>query len=272
MENHISMKKLIGIGIVLVLVAFGLYLLGFKGTTMESTNQTGTTNSTTSNSLNIDPTDANLEDIGTIHETMDLDNLDLLEQIIESNQDGGVREQAIMTYGDIALRTGNSEQAMDFLKGIALDEQNDSGVQEAAIANYYYLKEQDNGTEQAEATFDASVMGNQTVGSNLTIVLDATVPKDADVRFVIMRIGSTENDSEHLAGEFEPYTESVVGKVQLLSENPISYSLVAGETKEVPFILELDQPGKYTITCGIVIGYDFLDYEEITKEVEIEVQ
>ncbi|VVC02496.1 Uncharacterised protein [Candidatus Bilamarchaeum dharawalense] len=214
------------------------------------------------------PINITSEDISQIHGTMDSNSLDLLKQVIKNNQDNYTRERAIFTFTDISIHANKSSEALLFLKEIALTEQN-SSVKSAAFANYYFIKDQN---PVQNAYLNVSINGVQEIGNNITIVLTGGSTIDNHAEFVVKKIESFGVDEDHIVYEDEPYTQSVLGKIILLTNNPQSFDSIANTPYTKSFVFLLNGTGEYIITVGAIYKYDLLDYEEIDKKIGVRVQ
>jgi len=176
------------------------------------------------------------------------DYIQELMSVVEKNKDPYVRERAIFTLTDIAIRKYETEKIVDFLKEIAMKETEDN-VRTAAYANidlireYYPLEKQ--------GSLELSVSGD--------------IKKSSSIK-LIARISSKVNVEDAIVG-----IDYLHKNIELLSMPYYKTDLKANEPKEFEFELLLKEVGEYEIPVTLMLSFDRIDYEEIREEILLKV-
>jgi hypothetical protein len=190
--------------------------------------------------------------ISEIHTRLDPKDIPELKQIIESHPDAYTRERAVFALADIAIRNNVTEDVIDFLKGVAYNEENDQ-VMSAAYSNLYLIRQ----SHPLETRGDLAlrVEGEIKEGNTVTVVASASSTVDVDEAALgVKRIAP--------AG---------IGLDGSNADNPVGISLRAGEPQDVPFTIQLGREGKYLILCVLKLSFDRVDYQTIEKGIYLTV-
>ena len=196
--------------------------------------------------------------ISDIHLRLDPADIPELKQIIESHPDSYTRERAVFVLTDIAIRKDVTDDAIDFLKGIAYNEENDV-VRSAAYSNLDLIRE----FYPLETRGDLAlrVEGEIREGNTITVVATASSTVDVDEAAVgVKRLA--EFGAEETTG-IQLDTSS--------HRNPTRLSLRAGESEDVPFTVQLGKEGKYLILWVLKLSFDRVDYQVIEKGIYLTV-
>lgn len=164
-----------------------------------------------------------------------------LEEIIETHENASVREAAILALADITIMKNETEQVVDFLKDIAMNEK-EVNVRSAAYAALDLIREIY--PLEKKGTLEVDIIGD--IKKNGNIILVATISSTVDVE------GSIAIEYLHL--NIEPLTA------------PFKYvNLEADISQDVEFELHLEDVGEYFIPVILMLSFDRVDYE-ITKK------
>lgn len=217
------------------------------------------------------------EDMTQMRMDANSSSLAILEGIIAGTGDNYTRERAVIAYADIALRTGNGEDALNFLKGVAYNEQNDE-VRTSAYTNYYWLKE--GMGKGAQSEMDVEVSGDLLTGNNITILVTAFTNRSATDPAKIScgaqdlaehnvttggapGVGVIVNDSTSGIGAF--------AKAQVLPPDMLRRDLSVGVPVSVPFTVNLKESGQTLVKCRVEVRHDRLDYDELEEWVYLDI-
>ncbi len=176
------------------------------------------------------------------------DYIEQLKDIIVSGTDPYIRERGIFTLTDIALRENDTDEIVDFLKDIAVNESNDN-VRTAAYANVDLIRQTHPLPRQG--SLELTISGEIKKGSTITLI--ATISSSIEVSDAIIGI-------QRLHHDIEP-----------VSSPATNVHLNAGETQRLEFELKLNETGEYTIPVTLMLSFDQVDYEEIHREVVLTV-
>jgi len=202
------------------------------------------------------PAPADVSQIEEIHLRMDPADIDDLMSIIEGESEDYVRERAVLTLTDIAIRTGKAEGVIGFLKDLAYNEEGDQ-VRTAAynamdqIRQLYPLK--------VEAGLDLLIDSDIFQGATVSLVARCYCERDVDDASVGIRRIDAIGDS--------PQEGISVG-----SPSPVNFSLEGGEPNEITFDLVLSEAGRYDVVCTLDLGFDRVDYLTMEKTAQIRVE
>jgi len=167
--------------------------------------------------------------------------------VVEKNEVPYVRERAIFTLTDIAIRKYETEKIIDFLKDIAMNESDDN-VRTAAYANIDLIREIY--PLEKKGSLNLSISGDIKKDSNITLI--AKISSKVDVE-AIVGIDYLHNN------------------IELLSPPYHKVDLKANEPQEVEFDLHLKETGEYFIPVTLMLSFDRVDYETIEDEIVINV-
>ena len=217
------------------------------------------------------------ENITSMRMEMDPNSLPTLEGIISGTGDNYTRERAVIAYADIALRTGNGEDALGFLKGVAYNEQNDE-VRTSAYTNYYWLKE--GMGKGAESEMHVEVSGDLLTGNNITILVTAFTNRSATDPAKIS-CGAQSLEEHSFSGGANPgegfiVNDSTSGKgayanAQVLAPDMLRKDLSPGVPVDTPFKVYLKQSGQTVVKCKVEVRHDRLDYDELEEWVYLDI-
>lgn len=239
MEKSVRMVGIIGLVIALVLL-IGLLVLVREEPAKES-DASGMTDVMGS------PEMSNLE---AMQLEPPKDYIEKLKDVIESDQDPYVRERGIFTLTEIAMRKNDTGEIVEFLKDIAEGE-GEENVRTAAYATIDLIR--DKHPLEKKGSLELSISGKIKKGADITLIarVSSTITPTEDA---IVGITSLDNN------------------IEMLSENGIQrFQLKANEPKEARFDLRLKETGEYYIPVTFMMSFDRIDYEEIHKEVHIQV-
>jgi len=220
---------------------------------------------------------ATTEDITQMRMDANSSSLALLESIIAGTGDNYTRERAVIAYADIALRTGNGEDALNFLKGVAYNEENDE-VRTSAYTNYYWLKE--GMGKGAQSEMDLEVSGELLTGNNITILVTASTTRQATDPAKIS-CGGQSPDAPSYSGGAQPGESVTLGgstsgpgafaHAQVQSPDLVRRDLSVGVPIDVPFTVYLKESGQTLVKCRVEVRHDRLDYDELEKWVYLDI-
>jgi hypothetical protein len=168
-----------------------------------------------------------------------------LMSIVEENKDPYIRESAIFALTDIAVRKNETEEIIDFLKDIAINEPEDN-VRTSAYANIYLIR--DIYPLEKKGSLELSVSGDIRKESNITLIAEVSSTIDIEEEAII---GITNLDNN----------------IELLSDGVHKIILEANIPRVVNFDLHLKETGRYIIPVTLKLSFDRIDYEKIHKEV-----
>ncbi len=172
-----------------------------------------------------------------------------LISIVENNDtDPYIRERAIFTLTNIAIRKHETGDIIDFLKEVAINEKEDN-VRTAAYANIDLIR--DIYPLEKKGHLDISISGD--IKKNTNISLIAKISSKVDIKKAVIGI-----DRLHI-------------NIDPLSPIHHEVDLKANEPKEVQFYLHLKETGEYEIPVTLMLSFDRIDYEMITDEIQINV-
>lgn len=165
-----------------------------------------------------------------------------LMDIIRKNPDPYIRERAVFTLTDIAIKKNASEKIVPELREIALNGQ-DANLQSAAYANLALI---DTVLPKIpQATLNISVQGTIRPGQTITVVAVIT---------------SQRQPAKALVGT------SLIPKGLDLTSPPITaVKLVPGSPASVPFTFTIRDPGDYKIPVHLLVSYNRVESEQITR-------
>lgn len=223
------------------------------------------------------PTEMNTpEDISAVHMAMDPTSLPGLEAVIKGDGDNYTRERAVITYADIAFRSGNGEQAMGFLKGVAYDEQNDE-VRTSAYANYYWLKEAMD--VPSDSSMEVAVSGDLKTGNNITVLVTVSGSRPT-TDFAEISCGGVDLGNHSVTTGGSPDTGVVLNtstagsgafsKAWVLPPDMVRKNITEMPLT-VPFTVYLRESGQSLVKCRLEARYDRLDYDELEKDILLDI-
>jgi hypothetical protein len=175
--------------------------------------------------------------------------IEKLTSVAQDNDDPYIRERAVFTLTDIAVELNETEDIIDFLKVLAMDETEDD-VRTAAYANIDLIR--DLFPPEKQGFLELHLSGN--IGKGSEVALIAKVSSTIDL------------EEEAILGII-----SLPDGIELLSTGVLKLELEANVPKEVGFDLRLNQTGEYIITVALKLSFDRIDYEEVHKDVYLTV-
>jgi hypothetical protein len=173
------------------------------------------------------------------------DYIDELVSIVKENEDPYVRERAVFTLVDIAIEGNETEEIVDFLKELAMNETDDN-VRTAAYANIDLIR--DLYPPEKKGAIALYFLGDIKKGSEVSLVAEVS--------------SATYLNEEAILG-----ITSLPDGIELLSPGVLKLELEANIPQEVDFNLRLNQTGEYIIAVALKLSFDRIDYEIIHKDV-----
>jgi len=173
------------------------------------------------------------------------DYIQELMSIVENNKDPYTRERAIFALTDIAIRKYETEKIIDFLKDVAVAEEEDN-VRTAAYANIDLTREIY--PLEKKTSLELAISGHVKKNSNIKLI--ATISSKVDAQAVIG-------------------IDYLHTNIELLSLPYHKVDLKADETQKVEFDLRLKETGEYFIPVTLILSFDRIDHETIEDEVHI---
>jgi len=200
-----------------------------------------------------DITEERTESLGSQYlEDMQLDPPDdyigQLKDVISTGTDQYIRERGIFTLTDIAIREGDTGEIIDFLKDVAMNE-SDENVRTAAYANVDLIRQAHPLPERG--VLEVSISGEIKKESMITLI--ASISATIDVSDAIVGIQRLHQD------------------IVPISSPATNMNLQAGEKQTFECELKLNGTGEYSIPVMLMLSFDRLDYEAITREVVLTV-
>jgi len=192
-----------------------------------------------------------------LHRNMEPGSIPELMEIIRKSPDNDARERAMFVLTDISLNASNTEETVQLFKDIALSEENDD-VRTAAYTNLYHIRSVH--PPESRGTLEVRIQGNLREGSRVTLI--ATVSSSVDV-------GNALTGIQKIADKESSHTDGIT--LNSSHPMPLKLSLKAGVPQEIPFTLDIHKKGLYKIVYVLILQFDRVDSEEITKEILIEV-
>ena len=172
-----------------------------------------------------------------------------LTSIVENNDDPYIRERAIFTLTKIAIRGNETDEIIDFLKNLAINDK-DEDIQSAAYSNIYLIREIY--PSEKQGSVELSIIGEIRKGGNITLCAKVSSKFDVNIP-AIVGIGHLDNN------------------IELNSPGVEKIWLKANEPQEVRFNLHLKETGQYIIPVGFELRFDLVDYESIHQRVLIKI-
>jgi hypothetical protein len=191
----------------------------------------------------------NIEYLESMQQDPPADYIDKLMSIVKNNEDPYVRERAVFTLVDIAVEGNETEEIIDFLKELAMNETDDN-VRTAAYANIDLIRD---------------LFPPENKGA-ITLYLSGDIQKGSEVSLVAEVSSATDLNEEAIFG-----ITSLPDGIELLSPGVLKLELEANVSEEVDFNLRLNQTGAYIITMALKLSFDRIDYEIIYKDVYLAV-
>lgn len=175
--------------------------------------------------------------------------IEKLMSIVQDNDDPYVRERAVFTLVDIAIGGNETEEIIDFLKVLAMDETEDN-VRTAAYANIDLIR--DLFPPEKKGFLELYLSGDISKGSEVSLIAEVSSTIDLEEEAILGII-------------------SLPDGIELLSTGVLKLELEANVPEEVVFNLRLNQTGEYIITVALKLSFDRIDYEEVHKDVHLTV-
>ena len=172
-----------------------------------------------------------------------------LTSIVEKDDDPYIRERAIFTLTNIAIKGNETDEIIGFLKNLAISDK-DEDIQSAAYSNIYLIREIY--PLEKKGSMELSVIGDIRKGSNITFCAEVSSKVDVNIP-AIVGIGHLDNN------------------IELDSPGVEKISLKANVPQEVRFDLHLKETGQYIIPVGFELRFDLVDYESIHQRIAIKI-
>jgi len=195
------------------------------------------------------PEVATVGDLIAIQKHPPPDYIEELTLIIESNQNRTVRDAAVNTLTDIAIRKSETEKVMDFLKDLAAHEE-DPVIMSAAYSSINLIRY----TYPPEpiGSLDLSVSGNVRKGGTITII--ATFASKRDVDRAVLGLAVPPDDIEMITP-------------------PVFYTNLTAHTgTSRTFQLRLLDTGEFKIPVQLSLSTGLTDSEQIDRYVSLVVR
>jgi len=177
------------------------------------------------------------------------DYAEKLTSIVEEHEDPYVRERAVFTLVDIAVEGNETDEIIDFLKDLAMNEADDN-VRTAAYANLDLIRD---------------LFPPESKGS-LELSLDGEIRHGAEVQLVAEVSSTVDLEEAAIVGII-----SLPDGIELLSDGVVKVKLAAGVPQAVGFDLRLNETGEYIVSLALKLSFDRIDYEVIHKDVYLAV-
>jgi hypothetical protein len=178
------------------------------------------------------------------------DYMEALMSLVEENEDSYVRESAIFTLTDLKIRDNETDDIIDFLKDIAMNEE-DENVRTAAYANIDLIR--DVYPLEKQGSLELHVTGDIMKNNNITIL--ANVSSNVTL------------EEEAIVG-----INSWDDKIDMLSERMFKLNLEANITQQVSFVLHLNDTGEFFIPVTLKLCFDIIESENIKKQIYLNVE
>jgi hypothetical protein len=169
-----------------------------------------------------------------------------LTLIIERNQDQAVRDAAVNTLTDIAIRRSETERIMDFLKDLTLDEE-DPVIMSAAYASIDLIRD----------AYPLPPMGS------LNLSVRGNVKRGEDIE-IIATFSSTQNIEKAVLGLDIP-----LDFIEPVTPYILYTNLTANTPKMHTFQVHILESGEIRIPVQLLVSTDRTDYEQIDREVQL---
>ena len=171
-----------------------------------------------------------------------------LESIVKNdNADPYIRERAIFTLTDISISRNETDKIIGFLSGIAMDETDDN-IRTSAYANLDLIRE--------AFPLEKRVF--------LNVSISGKIKKDSIINISANLM--SKGDGEAIVG-FRQLDQNIVP----LTQPFYKVNLKADAPNEFKFQLHITKAGKYVLPFSARISFDRIDYEEINKEIYLDV-
>jgi hypothetical protein len=171
-----------------------------------------------------------------------------LESIIKNNNaDPYIRERAIFTLTDLSISRNETDKIIVFLSSIAMDEKDDN-IRTSAYANLDLMRE----AFPLEKRFflNVSISGKIKKDSIINISANLMSKGNGEVIFGFRQI------DQNIVPLTQPFY-----KINLKANTP----------NEFKFELHIKKAGKYVLPFSARISFDRIDYEEINREIYLDV-
>jgi hypothetical protein len=195
------------------------------------------------------PEDATVSYLISIQKKPPADYIDELTRIIQRNKNQTVRDVAVNTLADIAIRKGEPDKIMGFLKNLTVNEK-DPVIMSAAYA----------GIDRIRDKYPLPPMGS------LVLSASGNVRKGGEVS-IIATFSSTTNINKAVLGlDFPP------DSIEMITP-PVYYTnLTANTPAEHIFKIRILKTGKFKIPIELSVSTDRTDYEQIERFVLLDVR
>lgn len=192
-----------------------------------------------------------VEDLEAMQVDVPDDYISKLKAIIEGDSDPYVRERAVFTLAEIAVRRHETGDVVGIVREVAENESDDN-VRTAAYANLDVIRSY--APPENNSTLELNVTGDLRKGE--TITLTAKVSSRIDIeKEAMLSIPSLHNNVELVSG-------SRVQKIRLQ----------AGEPREVEYKLKLNETGTYFVPVSLLVSLSRTEHEKLREEVHLVVE
>jgi hypothetical protein len=195
------------------------------------------------------PEDATVDYLISVQKNPPGDYISELTLIIQKNKNQTVRDVAVSTLTDIALRKGEPEKITGFLKDLTVHEK-DPVIMSAAYAGIDLIRD----------TYPLPPMGS------LNLSVSGNVRKGGEVAIMATFSSTTDIDRAVLGLDFPG------GSIETIS-TPVYYTNL---TADVPvthtFNLRILKTGRFKVPVQLMVSTDRTDYEQVEREIILVVQ
>jgi hypothetical protein len=196
----------------------------------------------------LDTTGSDLSSIEAVQLNPPDNYIQQLKDIIENDPDPYARETALLALTEIAMRKNSTGEIVDYLKNIAMDEE-DENVRTSAYVSIDLIRDR----------YPLEPKGS------LELSIEGEIKKRADITFIATVASTSATTGEAMVG-----ITSLHNNIELLSDKgTLKFLLNANELKEARFDLRLLETGEYYVPVVFMMSFDSVDYEKIKKEVRL---
>lgn len=195
-----------------------------------------------------------LSRVDEIQMNQDQKSIGELKKIIETDPDNHTRERAIFVLSNIEIKKNVTAETIDFLKGIAYNEENDA-VRTAAYANLARIREKY--PFEPDDALEVRVKGDVRKGSTITVYFNVKTTQKLDANAWI-KLTDFRNDTAR--------------GIILKDKIPVRFSIDKGETREIPFNIYIQREGEYLILAALKLNLDKVDSRTIKKAIFLKVE
>jgi hypothetical protein len=190
------------------------------------------------------PEDATVDYLISIQKKPPTDYINELTLIIQKNKNQTVRDVAVNTLTDIAIRKGEPDKITGFLKDLTVNEK-DPVIMSAAYAGIDLIR--DTYPLPPMGSLNLSVSGNVKKGGEVAIVATFSSPRDIDKAV--------------LGIDFPP------DSIEMITPPVFYTNLTANTPKTHTFQLLILKTGMLYVPAQLTVSTDRTDYEQIERQV-----